>query len=268
MIEIHATRVHIMDQYDEAQIDLAHRERRRAYKLLKALHFEEAIAAHEEATSCLEKARSLSNDSVVQESLLLQIAFHARQKQVVRYKQELQRNQHKRHTSISYSRTTADTVELAEMALPDGTSTIKISAQTRLEDLQEIIAKQLHTIIDRNDELLLQMYRKTLGETGSASSITSITTIQEQGQWLEELRANNAEIRRLFEIMAEGGDRIQQRNKQLEREVEILREKLRSLEKVSSSSTEGNVEQSLPDLAPLEIPTFENLSNMATSLFS
>lgn len=49
------SKVHMMDQHDEAHIDLAHRERRRASKLLKALRFEEALAAHDEAISHLEK---------------------------------------------------------------------------------------------------------------------------------------------------------------------------------------------------------------------
>lgn len=51
-----------MDQHGEAQIELAHRERRRAFKLLKALRFEEAITAHNEAITHLQKVILFSSN--------------------------------------------------------------------------------------------------------------------------------------------------------------------------------------------------------------
>lgn len=258
--------VHMMDQHEELQIELAHRERRRADRLLKALRFEEAIVAHEEATLHLEKARALSNDPTVQESLQLQIAFHNRQKQVVCYKQELQRNQQTRHTSILYIRNTADTIELAEMALPDCADSVGTSTRFKPQDFRESFTKQLHSITDRNDELLLQIYKTISKSNESINGSTS--NLLENGQVIEELRTNNFEIRRVFDSMAESYDKLQQRNKQLENEVEILRAKLRLLEKAPTSGPDDRADQSLPELPPLERPTFEGFSTSTTSLFS
>ncbi|XP_022703816.1 nuclear receptor-binding factor 2-like isoform X3 [Varroa jacobsoni] len=261
----------MMDQHEELQIELAHRERRRADRLLKALRFEEAIVAHEEATLHLEKVNFIDNSMLVRYRMIQLFKNLSSCKSLFTIVKSRWCATNRSYNEISKRGirrfyTSADTIELAEMALPDCADSVGTSTRFKPQDFRESFTKQLHSITDRNDELLLQIYKTISKSNESINGSTS--NLLENGQVIEELRTNNFEIRRVFDSMAESYDKLQQRNKQLENEVEILRAKLRLLEKAPTSGPDDRADQSLPELPPLERPTFEGFSTSTTSLFS
>lgn len=77
-----------------------------------------------------------------------------------------------------HPRAVADTVGSAEMALPDGTHSVESTAK---DDFDKSLAL-FHSMIHRNEELLLHLHRKSPGEIGSSNNSSSMATTQSAGQ--------------------------------------------------------------------------------------
>ncbi|XP_003742626.1 nuclear receptor-binding factor 2 [Galendromus occidentalis] len=212
----------------EVHIDLAHRERRRADRLLQSHRFDEAISAHQDAITQLEKVLAFAKDPVVNESIQLQIAFHNRQQLIVACRREKQRSLLKRQASVSYCRETGEVIEIAEMALPDQTD----------QDQDETNTTKMHMLFNQNADLLQQLYRKSKDSKSQNSDC----------QVIDELRANNTELRKMLGHLASDNCALRRRNRELRDEIEFLRSKLNQVEQPRLV---------IPELAPLERPDFD-----------
>lgn len=227
---------------EEQHIELAHKQRRRAEKLLKAQRFEDAIEAHKCAIERLQRVLSLAKNKSVRESVELQISFHNRQQLIVAYKQERQRSLLKRQPSMSYtSRTTAE-------------SDMPVTGEEKYLQIQETI--------DYNDSLLQFLLRKP-GDGASKSpqvppikESTLSKTPKTETQVIEELRMNNCELKKLVESLLAENIQLAKSNTELRQELEVLKGGAPKSSPVEDDVSPDDGDVAMPDLAPLDRPDF------------
>ncbi|CAH1784781.1 unnamed protein product, partial [Owenia fusiformis] len=252
----------------ESPLNLAHLERRKAESNINKGRYDLAIACHKKAAEFLELALKTTSDNKARESIELQCDHHCRQQQLLRDKSNRLKmaerlNQMKRNASdntihpkdsVDESNDETDGVTYNQYIYKDleETDSLLQFLQTRaLAQAQGDRLPSIETHTKRTKDEIIQ------------SAVKSPKT---ESEIIEELHINNQSLRgQVLELLKELEEkdkevtRLQNENSALRKRTNDKEDKDSDSEKENFYSMPLNLDDlpSLPELPPLEMPTFD-----------
>lgn len=203
---------------NKSPLYLAHLNARNAEKFLKKQAFDEAIECHLNASAFLQEAMTLATFDKTLESLQLQKNYHIAQTEIIRA-QQIQFALRKKIAELRKKK------KMEKRKLPEG--------EQKNKELEWAVLRKM----EEADSLISQLGEKQEEREIDQDDISRETKFEKTV--IEELKVVNSELRSIINKLFNELESSRMENESLKSRLKLY---------------EGD---SLPDLAPLELPTFD-----------
>lgn len=262
----------------DSPLNLAHQQGRKADTLIKTGKYDEAIACHNRAAELILEAMQQTTCGTAKESLKLQHAHHLKQTDQLfdrqRRAQILQIKQTKSQFIHQSTQTLIQGPVISANVDQSDPHTFRLSqdqvASENIESISPLDDDPTYRTLTEQDSLIGLLIRRTQNADGpNLKSLHSgvpiervfyskpnISEVNSEKNQLEELRCLNEDLQKHIKQLLQEVDELKRGNKKLQDKISHL-ESGNMYSQSIFSEVGGSGIDTIPDLPPLEMPTFD-----------